>query len=84
MMTTQTRLDLAKRCSIFFKNTNLYSIGPPELEQFNYDVHVEQKANTLILTTDESEVSAFLKLLIERGAKVEVYSAHDYPDSKNE
>lgn len=68
----------------FFKNTNLYSIGPPKLEQFNYDVHVERKANTLILTTDESEVSAFLKLLIERGAKVEVYSAHDYPDSKNE
>lgn len=68
----------------FFKNTNLYSIGPSELEQFNYDVHVERKANTLILTTDESEVSAFLKLLIERGAKVEVYSAHDYPNSKNE
>jgi len=68
----------------FFRNTSMHSIGPAELEQFHYDVHVEQKANTLILRTDEIEVSAFLKLLIEKGAKVEVYSAHDYPDTKSE
>jgi hypothetical protein len=68
----------------FFTSAKVHSIGPAELEQFNYDVHVEQKGNTLVLTTDESEVSAFLKLLIEKGAKVEVYSAHDYPDAKSE
>jgi hypothetical protein len=66
----------------FFRNAKVHSIGPAELEQFNYDVHVEQKTNTLVLTTDEIEVSAFLKLLIEKGAKVEVYSAHNYPDTK--
>src|SRR5262249_49724632 len=68
----------------FFRSANLHSIGPAELEQFNYDVHVEQKRNTLVLRTDESEISAFLKLLIEKGAKVEIYSAHDYPDTKSE
>lgn len=74
----------SKKMLDFLRNTNLYSIAPAELEQFHYDVHVEQNANTLVLTTDESEVSAFLKLLIEKGAKVEVYSAHDYPDTKSE
>lgn len=66
----------------FFNTSKIHSIGPSEIEQFNYDVHVEQKGASLVLTTDESEVSGFLKLLIEKGAKVEVYSAHDYPDPK--
>ncbi|MBV9826801.1 MAG: hypothetical protein JO001_14165 [Alphaproteobacteria bacterium] len=68
----------------FFRSAKIHSLGPAELEQFNYDVHVEQKENTLILTTDESDISGFLKLLIERGARVEIYSAHDYPDPKTE
>ncbi len=68
----------------FFRNTKVHSIGPAELEQFNYEVHVEQNGNTLVMTTDESEISAFLKLLIEKGARVEVYSAHDYPYTKSE
>jgi hypothetical protein len=68
----------------FFTNAKVHSIGAAELEQFHYDVHVEHKGNTVTLTTDESEVSAFLKLLIEKGAKVEVYSAHDYPDTTPE
>jgi hypothetical protein len=65
----------------FLIKAKLNTIGPVELEQFNYDVSVAQKDNTLVLKTDESDVSAFLKLLIEKGAKVEVFSAHDYPDS---
>jgi hypothetical protein len=68
----------------FLIKAQLSSIGSAELEQFAYNVHVEQKQNTIILKTDESEVSAFLKLLIERGAKVEVYSAHDYPDAAHQ
>ena len=68
----------------FFIKAEVHTIGPAEVEQFNYDVRVDQKANILVLTTDESDVSGFLKLLIEKGARVEVYSAHDYPDTKNE
>jgi len=34
----------------------------------------------IVVTTDELEVSGFLKLMVDKGAKVEVYSAHDYPD----
>jgi hypothetical protein len=68
----------------FFRTSKVHTIGPSEIEQFNYEVHVEQKGASLVLTTDESEISGFLKLLIEKGAKVEVYSAHDYPDPKSE
>jgi len=40
------------------------------------------EGDKIILTTEESEVSAFFKLMIIKGAKVEIYSAHDYPDAE--
>ena len=64
------------------KETKCYNLSPIELEQFLYDTSIQLKEEKLILTTDESEVSAFLKLMIENGAKIEIYSAHDYPDKK--
>ncbi len=58
---------------------NFYQLRPQELEQFLYDYSIDQNDNALILTTDESEVSSFLKIFLHKAAKVEVYSAHDYP-----
>lgn len=63
------------------QKVDFYSVAPAELEQFIYDVSVELRGDQVVITTDEIDVSAFLKLLIDKGARVEVYSAHDYPDS---
>lgn len=63
------------------RESNLYSVGASELEQFEYDVRVERKDNEVVVTTDEVEVSAFLKVLLEKGGRVEIYSAHNYPDT---
>ncbi len=62
--------------------TKLYSLTPEELEQLLYDVRVDVDGNKVVITTDELDVSVFLKVLIEKGARVEVYSAHDYPDTE--
>jgi hypothetical protein len=51
------------------------------LAQFRYDINSERKNDQIVITTDELEVSAFLKLLIDKGARVEMYSAHDYPNT---
>lgn len=59
----------------------LHTFHPSELDQFTYDVSVKLKDDRIVITTDESDISAFLKILIECGAKVEVYSAHTYPDT---
>lgn len=59
---------------------NLYILSPTELEQLLYDVQVDVDGNKVVITTDEVDVSAFLKVLIDKGARVEVYSAHDYPN----
>ena len=65
------------------RSSSLSQIGPAELEQLIYDVQIEVKGKRVMMTTDESEISAFLKVFIERGARVEVYSAHDYPDDSS-
>ncbi len=60
------------------------TVGPTELEQLQYDVSHEVKDNTIIFKTDEVDISAFMKILIEKGARIEMYSAHDYPDTEKE
>jgi len=58
---------------------NFVTVGAGELEQFLYDVAVEQAGDQVEVRTDESDVSAFLKAMIHHGARVEVFSAHDHP-----
>ena len=62
---------------------SLHSLAPEELEQFSYDVRVRHDQTEVSLRTDEVDISAFLKLLVQKGARVEVYSAHDYPDKRD-
>lgn len=66
-------LDLLVRLNI--------SIGPQEVEQFAYEFSVKVDGNDLVLKTEELDISAFLKVMYLNGARVEVYSAHDYPDT---
>jgi hypothetical protein len=64
-----------------FRKLKIHSVAPSELEQFRSDVHVESKNDEVILRTDEIDVSAFLKVMIDLGARVEVFSGHDHPGS---
>lgn len=56
----------------------VHTVAPREIDQFNYDARAELKDDRIVVTTDESDFSAFLKILVEFNAKVEVYSAHTY------
>lgn len=64
------------------KEQEFFQLQPSELEQFLYDNSVNIENDKLIFKTDESDVSAFLKILLHKEAKVQIYSAHDYPDEK--
>jgi len=61
------------------RDANFPTIGPGEVEQFGYEFGVKIEDDKIIITTEEADVSAFFKLFISRGAKVEIFSAHDYP-----
>ena len=58
-------------------------LSPSDLEQFLYDVTSRVDDNKLIINTDESDISAFMKLMLQNGAKIEIFSAHDYPELEN-
>jgi Family of unknown function (DUF6375) len=60
---------------------NVSTVGPGELEQFAYDVDVKVQDSKVIVTTDELDIAAFLKVMFQRGARIEIYSAHDHPDT---
>jgi len=62
------------------KQFNLYTIAPEELGQFIFEHSLKQDDNTIKISTDEADISAFIKLFVSSGARVEVYSAHDYPE----
>ncbi len=63
---------------------NVHSLAPSELGQLVSDYHLEREDGQITVTTDEADVSAFVKLFIEAGAKVEVFSAHDYPSDSTD
>lgn len=59
-------------------------LGPTDLGQLVSDHHLSRDGDRITITTDEAEISAFVKLFIEAGAKVEVFSAHDYPSDSGD
>ncbi|TDV92882.1 hypothetical protein BDK62_11517 [Halomonas alkaliantarctica] len=63
---------------------NLHTLGPSELGQLVSDHHLAREGSRITVTTDEADVSAFVKIFVEAGAKVEVFSAHDYPSDSDD
>lgn len=62
----------------------LHTLGPTDLGQLVSDHHLDREGDRITITTDEAEVSAFVKLFVEAGAKVEIFSAHDYPSDSSD
>jgi hypothetical protein len=60
---------------------SLWDFSRGDLEQFTYDVSMSQTGDRVELTTDEGEVQGYIKLLIDAGARVEVYSAHHWDEA---
>ena len=61
---------------------NLFCLTPQQLGQLLYDMHMEQNGNEIKISSDD-DLNAFVSLLIHKGAKVEAFSAHDYPNENN-
>jgi hypothetical protein len=56
----------------------LHTLHPSEIDQFNFDIKIDKNDKEIVFTTEEADFSAYLKVLVENKAKVEVYSAHFY------
>lgn len=56
----------------------LFDLSSTDVEQFGLEHSVELTGRELRVTTDEGQVQGFLKVLIDAGAKVEVFSGHHW------
>ena len=58
--------------------------SPMDLTQFllDVDVDVNRINKTITVTTDEDDVSVFMKALIRHGARIEIYSRHSYSNTE--
>ncbi|WP_404326471.1 hypothetical protein HA399_06340 [Cobetia sp. UIB-001] len=66
------------------RSLSLHTLGPSEPGQLVSDHHLDREDSRITVTTDEADVSAFVKIFIEAGAKVEIFSAHDYPSDSTD
>lgn len=57
---------------------SIHSFGYADVEQFLYDAEVEVDGSDVVVQTDEIDIIAYVKVLIAKGAKVEMYSRHDH------
>jgi hypothetical protein len=55
-----------------------YSLGPVDVEQFRYEYSLERRDAEISIHTEELDVQGFLKLMIDKGARVEIFSAHEH------
>lgn len=62
----------------------LHTFSPVDLEQFASEHHIDHNNDCITVTTDEANVSAFIKIFLDAGARIEVYSALDYPEEQSE
>lgn len=65
----------------FFRERNFGSAAHGDSHSLLYDFDLKRENDRLIVKTEESEISAFLKVMLHKGARVETYSAHDYRDT---
>lgn len=57
---------------------NLYEMGRSDVDIYALDHSIERKGSTVRIWTEESEIQGFLKVLIHLGARVEVFSRHQW------
>ncbi|MBN69237.1 MAG: hypothetical protein CME32_08170 [Gimesia sp.] len=64
------------------KDLKIY-ISPSDMADFALlDPRIKKSDNKLIITTDNDGVGGFIKLMIKNGAKVQIYSNDDYPETE--
>ena len=53
-------------------------MGRSDVDIYAFDHSVQRKESTVRIRTEESDIQGFLKVLLHLGARVEVFSRHDW------
>jgi Family of unknown function (DUF6375) len=59
----------------------LYDLSVTDASNFAYDFDTTQDGSRLTLSTDEGAVQGFLKVMLDAGARIEVFSRHNWTEA---
>lgn len=65
----------------FLRELGIFDLTLGEVEQFGYDHTLVRNENKIEISTDEADVQGLIKTMISRGARVEIYSRHNWDSS---
>ncbi len=60
--------------------SNLWMFGPQEVDIFAYEHNLDRDEVIIRITTDEMQIQGYLNLLINGGARIEIYSTHEWQE----
>ena len=67
------------------RELKLFHLSPSDVSDFAFwNPSVEKTGKTLTFRSNDVEIGGFVKLMVAEGARVQVYSAHEYPDDDND
>lgn len=64
------------------ESLRLWQISPGDLDNFRFEHDVARNTARLEIETEEYDVQGIIKVLILQGARIEVYSRHDWVDDQ--
>jgi hypothetical protein len=63
------------------KELKPWNMSRSDINGFAYHDAMSRNGATVTVTTEDAEVQGLIKLLIDQGAKVEIYSRHDWTET---
>ena len=65
----------------YLERLRLHIFSPEDIETLGREYHLTRRDREIEIHTDEWDLGGLLKFMIHKGARIEVYSAHDHPDA---
>ena len=59
----------------------LHNFSAEDISTLTMEHHLTRQGSEIRIHTDESDLGGLLKFMVHKGARIEVYSAHDHPDA---
>ena len=77
----QTSAKCTDKITDIIKKYNCYCLGNEDLMNFTHAHNISYIGKNIEINTDEINIQGLLKVMLSNGAKIEIYSNHDYPNN---
>jgi hypothetical protein len=59
----------------------IYDMGGADIDNFQYGHTISRQGVDVTIHTDEGEIQGFIKAFLKLGARIQIYSRHDWTDT---